>query len=357
MRFEVTVPAEREGEPNHLVEVDAPNWMGALKESMKRLSRPAPQLSKLVCEVRHDGVIAVRDHARGTRVFIKSIKAPHASHADPPTVSAPPGRYGGTIGYLQAQVEAKLGLAGQAAESQNPSLPGNQSQRTGAHPCLVLPRWEIDRRLAERLAEATSEQQSKPAEAPRCPTRAPQTATGDDFETTGQLPDEFQWLSTPLSVVLDSTTVLSEALDRALRLLLAACPSRVAGVALRLNSSHGPLTLCNAIGIPVGMNSGRSPGTPGGLFCACVEHHLTLVVDRQTEPFTTSHLVSDLGFEPPNATVAAIGNLDRSHGVIFVADSLSPAGYRSEDLLVSGHFGRTLGHYLEKSGATAKMPR
>ncbi len=135
-------------------------------------------------------------------------------------------------------------------------------------------------------------------------------------------------------------------MDRALRLLLAATPSRVAGLAVKGKEGPGTVRFVSVVGMGQAQLLGRVTEGPG-LFETCMENGLSVVVGRDTEPFTTSQLVPDLGFEPPNATVASIGDEGAPTGILFVADSLGVAGYRSEDLLVCGHFARVIGRYLD----------
>lgn len=386
MRYELTIPGDRLGESSHLVEVEAPNWLTALREGMQRLGKPVPPAGKLLCEVRQDGVIAVKDQVSGEKTYIKPVKntVPEMP-LDPPTVSAPPQvqRVMGTMGYLQAQVEERLGVAGQPV-----AVPMAPAGRTGAHPCLVLPRWEIDRRLEEGLAhqarhgavpgaasrsdphvevlspsevENTNVSSVSPVEgrprkagtvtALRIDVRAlkllPKVGTGEPAESMhSPLPDGFEWLAAPLEAALLSAPTGILALERALRLLLAATPSRVAGVAVEGKAATPGAKVVAVVGMGQEQLLGRVSQS-GGLFATCMGNGLSVVVGRDTEPFTTSQLVPDLGFEPPNATIAAIGDDTASTGVLFVADSLGVAGYRSEDLLVCGHFARVIGRYLE----------
>jgi len=388
VRYELTIPSESSLAQNHLVEVDAPNWLSALREGMARLGRPVPAAGKLLCEVRQDGVIAIRDLATGSRAFIRPVKSPVTEiPIDPPTVSAPP-RVKGTVGYLQAAVEARLGYH---TEPPSGSAQAAPSVRTGAHPCLVLPRSEIDRRLEDGLAAKVYSSRSQALERPVEP--HVEVVSSVDMESTGPikessdeapkkvgtltalridvqalrkaveaaqtggrpvdqamnpLPDGFEWLAHPLEAALSSAPSRSEGLERALRLLLAATPSRVAGIALGERAGERRLKVVSVVGMHQNQLLGRAAGEVGGLFAACMDHQLAVVVGRDTEPFTTSHLVPDIGFEPPNATVACIGPVPEgaSWGVLFVADSLGASGYRSEDLLVCGHFARVIGRYL-----------
>lgn len=386
MRYELTIPGERPGDSSHLVEVDAPNWLTALREGMQRLGKPVPPAGKLLCEVRQDGVIAVKDQISGDKTYIRPVRTTVPElPVDPPTVSAPPQaqRVMGTMGYLQAQVEERLGVAGQPVAQ--PLAPAG---RTGAHPCLVLPRWEIDKRLEEGLAhqarlgvvpgaasrsdphveilspgEVESSNVSKISPVDQGPRKAgtvtalridvralkllPKIGAGEPGETAhSPLPDGFEWLAAPLEAALISAPTGVDALERALRLLLAATPSRVAGVAVRGKIGVSDIRVVAVVGMGQTQLLGRN-STPGGLFSTCIDNGLSVVVGRDTEPFTTSQLVPDLGFEPPNATIAAVGDYEDSTGVLFVADSLGVAGYRSEDLLVCGHFARVIGRYLE----------
>jgi hypothetical protein len=73
-KYEVFLPAAREGEFNLTLRVDADNWMAALKAGLKKLGEHGSQVSNLLVDIMEDNSIHVTDSTSGRVFRIKELE-------------------------------------------------------------------------------------------------------------------------------------------------------------------------------------------------------------------------------------------------------------------------------------------
>ena len=83
-KYEVFLPAAREGEFNLTLKVDADNWMAALKAGLKKLGEQGAQVANLLVDIMEDNSIHVTDSTSGRVFRIKELEEEAAAAAPIP---------------------------------------------------------------------------------------------------------------------------------------------------------------------------------------------------------------------------------------------------------------------------------
>ncbi|MGC4115935.1 MAG: GAF domain-containing protein [Myxococcales bacterium] len=89
-KYEVFLPAAREGEFNLTLKVDADNWMAALKIGLKKLGEQGAQVQNLLVDIMEDNSIHVTDSLSGRVFRIKELDEAAAAAAPIPLQQAAP---------------------------------------------------------------------------------------------------------------------------------------------------------------------------------------------------------------------------------------------------------------------------
>lgn len=378
MRFELTIPDEKGESRIHTLNIEAPNWLAALQRALVDIGAEQIPKGKAVCDVRDDGVIIVRNSITGREFFIRTLPDAHAESQSPPPPTPDHHQPARTVTYLETELEQLNNTKSAAAkllERRKPPGPqpplnavadhfqDNAGIRTQEHPCVVIPRSEVLRRLAEHQAlardkavpgtssdngldhgvrfmwvvEVPLEKRNDTLASLKVDLDALRRASdlakvGDSEGTTP--PKGFEWIRDPLETLLSGTGSRQEAADRVLRLSLAAVPSRLAvyfekcpdAPALKAIAAVGRKlegTLLTKLDLIV---------PPFSLLDQCGG---SVVLEQHSSKFPTSLLVPPLDSAPKNALLTAVGSKTGIAGAILLAESLSGETYTPSHLAVA----------------------
>lgn len=375
MRFELTIPPSR-GREGTVLTVEAPNWLEALRTALEQTGGRQIARGKAICEVKDDGTILVKDTETEDVFYLRTVTGP----SDPTSTrrSRRPQTIRHTMTYLDAELMQKANEKNAAARNAPPEA---ETPVSVNHPCIVMNKEEIDRRLRAHSVQQKVLNQipveltpvERPADPPR--TRRPErnvqmihvvevAAPKKDTLTTlkvdldalraatnrspgkasnvVQPPTGFEWLVPMLDNAWKSTSSVHELGDRALRLCLAALPCRLALFVVR--QSSGQLYVEKAIGEMAEHLSGQILSGPSGLTLACIENSLSIVADGRApdSPYSVSNLERELGVRVRNAILSPMTDGQRSVGALVLADSLSGQPFEPTDLAVADYLGRSV---------------
>ena len=357
-----------------MLTVEAPNWLEALRSALEQTGGRQIARGKAICEVKDDGSILVKNSETEDVYYLRTVTDP----SDPTSTrrSRQPQALRQTLSYLDAE------LVRQAREAQSPVQPPNSLAATPVtvnHPCMVMSKEEIDRRLSEYAAADSAAGERGPGEPepiqdtlgtarkrsernvqmirvvdvaiPKKDTLTTLKVDLDalrDASSRGAVPSTdsnpppagFEWLSALLESAWQSTTTVHQLGDRTLRLCLAALPCRLALFVVRQGA--GQLYVEAAIGEMAEHLSGQLLTSASGLVAACIENSLSIVADGRSpeSPFSISNLERELGVRIRNAILAPMTDGDTSVGALVLADSLSGAPFEAPDLAVANYLGR-----------------
>ena len=145
MRFEVTIPARSRRVKAHRIDVEAENWMIALREGLAELDQPPLVMSRVLCDIQPDGAVVLQDTELDRRIEVRPRDATTRPGGVRPTRSRED-KPGGTptLTYLDAQVISELRQRA-AAGGAKPTPP--RSERFSP----PLPFFQIPPEVSEEL--------------------------------------------------------------------------------------------------------------------------------------------------------------------------------------------------------------
>ena len=371
----MTIPPSRSREGTVLT-VDAPNWLEALRTALEKTGGRQIARGKAICEVKDDGTILVKDAETEDVFYLRTATGP----SDPTSTrrSRRPQTIRHTMTYLDAEL---IQRANEENAASRVPVPEPETPVSVNHPCIVMSKEEIDRRLRahsnlKKVMDRDPVQltpMERPAEPPRpsrpernvqmihvvevaAPKKDTLTTLKVDLDAlrsaanrspspaSGALPPPpgFEWLVPMLDNAWRSTAGVHELGDRTLRLCLAALPCRLALFVVR--QSSGQLYLEKAIGEMAEHLSGQVLPGPPGLISACIENSLSMVADGRApeSPYSVSNLERELGVRVRNAILSPMTDGHRSVGALVLADSLSGQPFEPADLAVADYLGRSV---------------
>ncbi|HEY3449527.1 MAG TPA: GAF domain-containing protein [Myxococcales bacterium] len=161
-KYEVFLPAAREGDFNLTLKVDADNWMAALKIGLKKLGEQGAQVANLLVDIMEDNSIHVTDGSSGRVFRIKELEEAAAAAAPIPLSQPAP--------IPLSQTPAPIPLARTAVDQE---LPGGDTPTPRDMPAVEPPepapqpaRPAKKPAMAERAAPAPAPAPVKPAKKP-----------------------------------------------------------------------------------------------------------------------------------------------------------------------------------------------
>jgi len=107
MRFEVTIPAQSRRVKVHRIEVEAENWMVALREGLTELGLPPLVMSRVLCDIQPDGSVVLQDIELDRRLEVK-LKVATRPRGVRPVQPGEKKSETPTLTYLDAQVVSEL---------------------------------------------------------------------------------------------------------------------------------------------------------------------------------------------------------------------------------------------------------
>ncbi len=144
MRFEVTIPARSKRVKAHRIEVEAENWMVALREGLAELDLPALVMSRVLCDIQPDGAVLLQDTHLDRRIEVRPHRGTRPGGARPTRPrDSKPGTP--TLTYLDAQLVKELRQRADAAGGGKPTPTG---QPKFSQP---LPFFQIPPEVSEEL--------------------------------------------------------------------------------------------------------------------------------------------------------------------------------------------------------------
>lgn len=385
MRFELTIPPGQPYEDALVVPVEAPNWLAALSKVLKQTGGTQIAKGKALCEVKGDGTIVVKDTVYEKVFYLRPEpeegdpkQEPEADAAEPEITATP------TITYLEADLkEKKLGVPQTMAP--NPATPMSVN-----HPCMVLPKAEIQRRIGERKQAAPPKSavpavpatDSKDGAGPAPKADKPvqlihvvevETTTADTLttlkvdldalreasnsaspHTTENIvpPLGFEWLRQPVDSALaeaDTPDVLAE---RTLRLSMAALPCRLTAF-ISLNPQTETLSVKCALGELGEQLVGTTYDHSEGLLAACLHNSLSAILEAAGGgPYSVDSLNRELGTDARTAIMASVTDGRQTSGVLLLADPLSGKHFTTTELAVANYLAMSVYCALQKCART-----
>ncbi len=144
MRFEVTIPARSKRVKAHRIEVEAENWMVALREGLAELDLPALVMSRVLCDIPPDGAVVLQDTQldRKIEVLPRAGTRPGGVRPTRPRETKPGTP---TLTYLDAQLVKELRQRADAAAA------GGASPAGTPRLSQPLPFFQIPPEVSEEL--------------------------------------------------------------------------------------------------------------------------------------------------------------------------------------------------------------
>ena len=385
MKFELTIPPDQPQGQAAILSVEAPNWLSALQKALAQTGAAQIPKGKAICEVKEDGSIVVKNAIDGRHFFIKTLPN---THDNPGAVSAPRPRKHktpyGTMTYLEEELDNM-----RPPDAERAARPRRKTSKTGAHPCMVFDRSEIQDRLAkhEDVVRKAQERSRSGPPAPGTPNRGMQPVqfirvvdapekrdtltelrvdldalrdASDGSQKTGpavkRAPKGFDWLTDPLDAATRAARSMDELADLALRISLAALPSRHAAFLVKqLNGKW--MDRLAVIGHNRNADLATTVPVDNSPFALVVNGSVSMVLDKDSAgPYSSEQLHKVFGQAPESALVAAITSGARTLGAIVLAGSHSSDRYDTGDLAVANYIAIRVFPVLEYwYGATSRI--
>ncbi len=370
MRFELTIPPEQPHEDALVVSVEAPNWLAALSKVLRQTGGTQIPKGKALCEVKADGTIVVKDTVL-EKVFYLRVEPEEEEEQETPApepevLSTP------TITYLEADLKEKKlsALPSDLLITPNPETPVSVN-----HPCMVLPKAEIERRMSEQ-GRGVRDKPKSPAPRPPAPKDSAGAAaqqekpvqlihvveveaTAADTLTTLKVdldalreasnspsphttetivpPPGFEWLRQPVDSALAEANDASTLSDRALRLSMAALPCRLAAF-ISLDRDAQILSVTSALGELGEKLVGTRYDYADGLLAACLNTSLSAVLESAgTGPYSVNSFNKELGTNVKTAIIASVTDGRHTNGVLLLGDPLSGKHFTPVELAVANY--------------------
>ena len=161
MRFEVTIPARSRRVKAHRIDVEAENWMVALREGLAELDLPPMVMSRVLCDIQPDGAVVLQDTELDRRIEVRPLNATRPGGVRPTRPREDkPGTP--TLTYLDAQVISELRQRA-AAGGAKPTPPN--SKRFSP----PLPFFQIPPEVSEELRRVYKAPKTTPPPPPTPP--------------------------------------------------------------------------------------------------------------------------------------------------------------------------------------------
>ena len=144
MRFEVTIPARSRRVRAHRIEVEAENWMVALREGLAELDLPALVMSRVLCDIQPDGTVLLQDTHLERKIEVRPLSTTRTGGQRPTKPKdSKPGTP--TLTYLDAQLVKDLRARAEAGA-------GGQSTPVGLQKfSQPLPFFQIPEEVSDEL--------------------------------------------------------------------------------------------------------------------------------------------------------------------------------------------------------------
>lgn len=374
MLYELTIPPAGKRKSPRVLEIEAPNWLVALRRALQELGDPEIPRGKAMCEVRYDGTIVV-DHPGDGRQFLIRTSRPKTQRSMPsvpPPVQAP----ASTLPYIEAAIQEEVLRVDDSAPRAPRSLENEPvldacKVPTGGHPCVVLDRSEVLRRFEAARKQAGQDARkwagtdtaddlgndgvpdyARPVKNMPVVEIDPETnralsALQVDLDSLrhqamlrtpaassrGAVLEAFNWILAPLQAALDHSSSSADMAERVMRLALAALPSRTGIVALW--DPSGTQRVHVGVGEFGALLTGRTLNHPEGIFNRVVHEGVSMVLGGGgREPLDIRRFYHDIGFVPNDALMVCICHGRVPHGTLALINSLSGQGYTADHLIL-----------------------
>lgn len=387
MKFQLTIPPDQPQGHAAILSVDAPNWLSALQKALAQTGTAQIPKGKAVCEVKEDGSIVVKNALDGRHFFIKTLPTTHEKLRIPDVPKKREVRKTpfGTMTYLEEELDKM-----KPASAVPVGTATGKRGRTGAHPCMVFDRAEIQDRL-RKYEDVVRKAQEKSRRAPPAPVAAASSVqqpvkfirvvdAPEKRDTLTELrvdldalrnasnsvrnagpageraPTGFEWVTDPLDAAARAARSMNELADLALRISLAALPSRHAVFLVKqLNGKW--LDRVAAVGLHRGIKLAETIEVDGTPFALVVNGSVSMVLDSDSAgPYSTAQLMPIFGYVPASALIAAVTSGARTLGAIVLAESNSSDRYETSELSVANYIAVRVFPVLEYwYGATSRL--
>jgi hypothetical protein len=382
MLYEINVPPRTPHDEARVLQVEAANWLAALRKALQTMGDPEIPRGKALCDIRQDGTIAVDHPGDGRKFLIRPVRG--VTQPALPAVRPEGPSNETTFPYIEAAIQDEIRSRYPAANPMVSNVPvrtptGQHASRrlrapggsTGGHPCLVMDRAEVLRRF--EAARSQTAQSTPVPESSGTPNRSPwadpvtgdqpalnlpvvevETSPGDSLSavrvdldslrqqaalrtpsasTRGAMLASFNWVVGPLQAAIDQASSAQQMAENVLRLALAALPSRTAFVALHIGDARQ--RIFSSVGEYSAHLQDRSLFAPNGVFRQIIATNVSMALgsDRNSAA-ELDRMQMDLGIRPNDALLVCMCQGSNPGGTLAILNSLDEGGYSADHLVL-----------------------